>query len=246
MELGLDDLPAIDPEDFTAAAAPSTASKENGQTRAQFATEAKSIVDATLSLSWNRPSLHEGGPLPSEPSPVFTDPDSVEQALPAIEVKGGSTRGTILHKLMEEVLTGETEDTALDLERRSRELLEQLGETAVDDPSVGISPVELAGTVLKTLALPEVAALRSRLVPEVSVFGSHRKGMDETLVSGIADAVVWDDSGKIESIIDWKSDVQVPPDREANYLDQLRAYQQETGAGHALLVFMTPSRVVSA
>ncbi len=246
MELGLEDLPAIDPGDFKAAAAPSTAPAENGQTLAQFATEAKNIADATLKIDWNRPSLHEGGPLPSEPSPVFTDPDSVERALPAAEIKGSTKRGSILHKLMEEVLTGETEDTAPTLERRSRELLDQLGEAAVDDPSVGISPVELEGTVLKTLALPEVAALRSRLVPEVSVFGSHRKGMDETLVSGIADAVVWDDSGKIESIIDWKSDVEVPPDRMANYLDQLRAYQQETGAGHALLVFMTPSRVVSA
>jgi len=246
MELGLDDLPPIDPGDFKAATTASTAPKENVQTLAQFATEAKNIADATLQVSWKRPSLHEGGPPPSEPLPVFNDPESVEQALPTVEVKGSTTRGTILHKLMEEVLTGETEDTAPSLERRSRELLDQLGGIAAEDPSVGISPVELAGTVVKTLDLPEIAALRSRLVPEIAVFGSYRNGMEETLVSGIADALAWGENGKVEAIIDWKSDVEVIPERVARYLDQLRTYRDETGAERALLVFMTRSQVMQA
>jgi hypothetical protein len=161
-------------------------------------------------------------------------------------VKGSTKRGTILHKLMEEVLTGETQDTTPDLERRSRELLDQLGETATDDPTIGISPVELAGTVLKTLDLPEISALRPRLVPEFPVFGGHRTGMEEILVSGIADALAWDENGKVEAIIDWKSDVEVLPDRVAQYLDQLRTYRDETGAERALLVFMTPSQVMQA
>jgi hypothetical protein len=94
--------------------------------------------------------------------------------------------------------------------------------------------------------LPEVAALRLRLVPEVTVFGSHRDGMEETLVSGVADALTWDESGKIEAIVDWKSDVGVLPDRVANYLEQLRTYRDETGAEHAFLVFMTSSQVMRA
>ncbi len=244
IELCVEDLPAIKPEDFKTAEMASTASAENGQTLAQFANEAKNIVDATLKIDWNRPSLHESGPLPSEPSPVFTDPDSVEQELPTVEVIGGTKRGTILHKLMEEVLTGETQDTALNLERRARELLDQLGETAADDPRVGISPVELASTVLKTLDLPQIAALRPRLVPEVPVFGGHRNGMEEMLVSGIADALAWGENGKVEAIIDWKSDVDVLPDWVAQYLDQLRTYRDETGAERALLVFMTPSQIM--
>ena len=99
----------------------------------------------------------------------------------------------------------------------------------------------------RVLALEaEVAALKSRLVPEVTVFGGHRDGMEETLVSGITDALVWDETGKIETIIDWKSDVEVLPERISNYLEQLRTYQKETGAECALLVFMTSSKVICA
>ena len=103
-----------------------------------------------------------------------------------------------------------------------------------------------ARTVLKTLDLPEVAELRSRLVPEVTVFGGHRNAMEETLISGVADALVWDEDGNVETIIDWKSDVELVPDRVTNYLEQLRTYRNESGAERALLVFMTPSKVVYA
>jgi ATP-dependent exoDNAse (exonuclease V) beta subunit len=246
MELGLEDLPAIDPEDFKEAATPPTALTENGQTLAEFAKQAQNIADATLTIRWHRPSLHENGPPTPEPSPVFTDPESVEEELPPAEIKGGTKRGSVLHKLMEEVLTGETQDAHLDLERRARELLLQLGETPAADPKVGISPAELATTVLTTLALPEVATLRPRLVPEITVFGGHRNGMEETLVSGIADALAWDENGRIEAIVDWKSDVDAMPERVAQYLEQLRTYRNETGAERAFLVFMTQSKVIYA
>jgi hypothetical protein len=38
------------------------------------------------------------------------------QTSPPVEIKGSTKRGRILHKLMEEVLTSETQDTAVDLE----------------------------------------------------------------------------------------------------------------------------------
>ena len=41
-----------------------------------------------------------------------------------------------------------------------------------DDPAQGLAPVELAGCVLRALALPEVASLRPRLVPELPVYAS--------------------------------------------------------------------------
>jgi hypothetical protein len=41
----------------------------------------------------------------------------------------------------------------------------------------------------------------------------------------IADAVAWDADGKIEAVVDWKSDVEVLPDRIAQYLEQLRTYR---------------------
>ena len=44
------------------------------------------------------------------PLPIFTDPEAVDKTSETErpDVGGGATRGTILHKLMEEVLTGET------------------------------------------------------------------------------------------------------------------------------------------
>jgi exodeoxyribonuclease-5 len=245
VDLRIEDLPAIDPGDFGEAAIPSTVSSDNGQTRSQFAEQARKIVDATLTIKWHRPSLHEDAP-PSESSPVFSDPESAEEELLPIEIKGSTKRGRILHKLMEEVLTGETQDTIVDLKHRACELLTQLGETPAADPKASISPEEVAHTVLRTLALPEVAALRPRLLPEITVFGGNRSGMEETLVSGVADALASDEDGKIDTIVDWKSDVEVLPDRVAHYLEQLRTYRKQTGAERALLVFMTSSKVIYA
>ena len=86
-------------------------------------------------------------------------------------VAGSSTRGILLHKLMEEVLLGETNDGAAYLERRARELLAQLGIEPTEDPKSGISPAELAATVVRTLNLPEIQKLRPRLLPELPIFG---------------------------------------------------------------------------
>jgi ATP-dependent exoDNAse (exonuclease V) beta subunit len=182
----------------------------------------------------------------NEPVPVFSDPDSVEAAAPVIEVAGSATRGTILHKLMEEVLIGETQDTDSQLERRSAELLEQLGLEASADPKFGISPKELAATVVRTLSLPEIAALRPRLVPEHTVFGRENDARTEILVSGIADAVAHDKNGRIEVIIDWKSDVEMNGDKLAAYRAQLGDYRKQTGAERGLLVLMTAGTILNA
>jgi exodeoxyribonuclease-5 len=115
---------------------------------------------------------------------VFSDPESVDAAVPVIEIAGSSTRGTILHKLMEEVLSGETQDTGAELECRATERLAQLGREPSADPKSGISPKEMAATVARILSLPEIAALRPLLTPELTVFGSESDGRNETLDSG--------------------------------------------------------------
>jgi exodeoxyribonuclease-5 len=146
---------------------------------------------------------------------------------------------------MEEVLTGETQDTSAELERRATELVIQLGQKPSVDPKIGIAPKELAATIIRTLTLPEIAALRPRLVPELTVFGSTSDGTTETLISGIADAVAPDGNDGIEAIVDWKSDVEINSDRLAGYLKQLGAYRRETGAERAILVLMTAGKVVN-
>ena len=145
---------------------------------------------------------------------------------------------------MEEVLLGETNDGAEYLERRARELLAQLGIEPADDPKSGISPVELAATVVRTLDLPEIQKLRPRLLPELPIFGHQDAGDSEILISGIADAVALDDVGGTEAVVDWKSDVDASPRMIEHYRRQIDDYRKRTGAKRALIVMMTSGKTV--
>ena len=170
----------------------------------------------------------------------------VEEEAGKPEVLGGPLRGTILHKLMEEVLTGEIADDVGSLEARSAELLAQLGETPADDPVKGLVPNELAQVVANTLALPEVSALRDRLRAEFTVFGHHvdaAEPQNETALSGVTDAVALAPDGKIEVVVDWKSDVSPTNALREKYRAQVRDYLDASGAARGLVVYMTLGQV---
>ena len=244
VDLGLAVLPAINPADLGAEMSPTAAPADNTQTRTLFADEAKKVSEAAITIKWHRPSLHEADAPPAEPTPVFSDPESVDSGAPFIEIAGSATRGTILHKLMEEVLTGETKDAIPELERRATELLLEIGREPSVDPKLGLSPQELAAAVARTLNLPEIVELRPRLVPEHTVFGHESIGKVETFVSGIADAVACDVNNKIEVIVDWKSDVEMNATKLAAYRAQLGDYCKQTGASRALLVLMTAGKIL--
>jgi hypothetical protein len=138
-----------------------------------------------------------------------------------------------------------TPDSHAELESRATLLLEQLATKPSSDPKLGISPKELAKTVIRTLGLPEIAKLRPRLVPEQTVFGSKDAGKGLTLVSGIADAIAYDQNEKIEAIVDWKSDVHVSDQKLAMYRAQLSDYKTQTGAEQASIVLMTTGVVLT-
>lgn len=245
VDLGLPALPTIEPADLGTEKAALSTPEESKQSAELFGEQAGKISDAYHTIVWKRPSRHEvEAPQPVEGERIFSDPDQVDSTLEPIEVLGSATRGSILHKLMEEVLTGETPDTPIELERRSIELLSQLGLEPCQDLSEGISPTELASTVSKTLNLPEVAALLGSLAPEQTVLGCECSGTTETLVSGVIDATSRDEEGRISVIVDWKSDVALNQSRLAAYGDQLRQYRNQTGAARVLLVLMTAERVL--
>ena len=63
------------------------------------------------------------------------------------------------------------------------------------------------------------------------------------LVSGIADAVARDVTGKIEVIVDWKSDVNPTRADIEMYRGQVRSYLNATGAVLGLIVFVTSGRI---
>jgi ATP-dependent exoDNAse (exonuclease V) beta subunit len=245
VDLGIASLPAIKPEDVGVAKKRPVSTQENGQTREIFAAEAAAIFDARKTVNWRRPSRSEldsfgEGEVKIESAEI---PEATEIAPAA--VLGSSTRGTILHKLIEEVLTGESGDGKSDLETRAVDLIRQIGLEPAMDPKTGLCPNELASTIVRTLALPEIAALRQRLVAELPVFGSTVREGEEVLLSGQADAVALEDTGAIDTVIDWKSDVAPDPTTISRYRQQIGDYRKQTKAKRALLVFMTTGQVVN-
>jgi exodeoxyribonuclease-5 len=165
VDFGLEHLKAVD-SDLWEGRRPAAEVQENTQTRELFATEAAGISKLTRTLVWQRPSRDEADAVSaSSPTPLFENLEDAEQSaeVPVPAVAGSSTRGLILHKLIEEFLTGELRGEIPEVEQRALELLGQLGVKPVDDPRAGISPAEIAATVLRTLSLPEIARFGSRL-----------------------------------------------------------------------------------
>jgi ATP-dependent exoDNAse (exonuclease V) beta subunit len=244
VDLGLADLPPIKLEDIGAAKERTISLQENGQTREIFAAEAAAIFVGRQTVIWRRPSRSELDQVDEGEAKIESAeiPEAIEIAPAAI--LGSSTRGTILHKLIEEVLTGEGGDEKTDLEARAADLIRQTGQEPAADPATGICAAELAGTVIRTLALPDVAALRRRLVPELPVFGSEMRDGEETLLSGQADALAFDETGAIDIVVDWKSDVAPEPSSIGHYRQQIGDYRKQTKAKRALLVFITTGQVI--
>jgi hypothetical protein len=116
--------------------------------------------------------------------------------------------------------------------------MSQLVSAATDEKPLP-SPDEMAETALRALALPDIAALRPFLVPELAVWAA--RGID--LVAGRADALAIRDD-KIDVAIDWKSDVSPTPTVRKSYVGQLRDYLDATGAPRGALVFLTLGEVV--
>ena len=246
VDLRLALLPAVEPVPSSNAVSAPAEPMANSQTREVFTAEAERIVGAERHIGWLRPSRDEDDMTDVAEPPVIVGSTAAEQTerWPVSPIAGGAIRGTVLHKLLEEVLTGETAEDQVSLRHRATELLSELSIEKASDPKYGIAPEELAATVLQTLALPELAALRPRLVPESVIHAAHRCEEKEVLVAGIADAVAVDCNGAIEAVIDWKSDTYVNASILKSYQRQVRAYCKATGANRGMLVFMSHRRVI--
>jgi CRISPR-associated exonuclease Cas4 len=196
------------------------------------------------------PIFFSGGGAVSAVRPSDGDPEIVqfdttagigwEQPIDAVEMAaGGSVRGIILHKLMEELLTGELEDSIVPLQQRAAALAEQLEARSRSGPEVDAK--ELAMTALRTISLPELADGREGFVPEVPIYG--RIGADgNRLVTGRADAVRFRD-GRPQIVFDWKSDVAPEPATRAVYANQLALYVNVLHAERGAIVYMTSGQI---
>jgi ATP-dependent exoDNAse (exonuclease V) beta subunit len=251
VDLSLAELPSLDVSHLPADIATAGAGVGNVQTRATFAAEAEAIATQQTRLTWLAPSRDEnaaGTVLQEEEAGIWTgsaDDDQPRELEAAAPVQGGRERGLILHKLMEEVLTGETEETAAALAERAAQLIRALGRSPVADPATGLSAEELAGCVVRTLTLPDITALRSGLLAEFPVYAAHAVDGTETATAGVADALTLTTEGHPAVVVDWKSDVAPDPQTLDHYRAQVRAYLDMTGAERGLIVLMTSGAVIS-
>jgi ATP-dependent exoDNAse (exonuclease V) beta subunit len=247
--LDINALPILDLTNFNGSAAVSGESAVNVQDLATWEREAAVIAASERAIVWHQPSRHEGPHNPPEISEeIFVGPEAPLERLPRADdeikaIQGGRERGVILHKLLEEVLTRETDEDVAALQARASELLAQLGLADNEDSAVGLSSSEMASTVHRALQLPDVAALRPRLLPEFRVYAGVQAGQEISLTAGIADAVASDETGRVKAVIDWKSDVDPAPDQIDIYRAQVRYYLGATGAQLGLVVFLTSCRV---
>jgi len=250
VDLSLASLPAIDASHLPLDTFVAAGDTDNNQTREGFAVEANAIAARQVHLSWLAPSRDEsaaGQVLQEEEIGIWTgtgDELGPEPDVPT-PIQGGRERGLILHKLMEEVLTGECEDSSTSLRSRAEALILALGMCPSTDPADGLSADELALCVARTLALPEIVALRTTLLAEFPVYALRQEETELVATAGIADALTIDAAGQPAVIVDWKSDVAPTPRTLDHYRAQVRAYLDMTGAEQGLIVLMTSATIIS-
>ncbi|MDA9433698.1 UvrD-helicase domain-containing protein [Bradyrhizobium sp. CCBAU 51627] len=249
VDLSLDALPAFDASHLPLEPVVAVASAGNDQTRESFAAEAKAIAERQVRLIWLAPSRDEdavGTVSQQEEADIWTSsddgpPTELEAPTPA---QGGRERGLILHKMMEEILTGETDESLPALAIRAEELIRALGKIPAGDSAAGLAPEELAGCVARTLALPQIAVLRPALLAEFPVYAIRGDDTDLVATAGIADALTVS-NGRPAVIVDWKSDVNPDVQSIEHYRSQVRAYLDVTGAERGLIVMMTSGAIIT-
>lgn len=248
VDLGVGELPAIELPDDVPALTGTDEDAQNLQTREVFEREAARVAAASRPMVWTVPSREEDVSKPLEQSPpldvfVSSGDNSAAPSDTVTAIQGGRERGLVLHKLLEEVLTGETADTVDALSARAGELAGMLGVAVGDDAAAGLSAQEVAATVRRTLALDVVSGLRARLVPEFNVYSASQVDDKLQVRTGVVDAIAYDDVGRPEAVLDWKSDVAPSADVTAHYKAQVRSYLQMTKTPKGFVVFATTGTV---
>jgi exodeoxyribonuclease-5 len=249
VDLAVSDLPPIDLSAFCLEIPPRPEENQNIQTREVFASEAARIVDLSHPIVWLTPSKHDAADEHTNGEAAVISISNLDEettdTVPLIEVKGSTKRGLIIHKLLEEVLTGETLENLDNLTSRAHELIISLNETHHDVAAEGISADEIASSCSLALNLPEIQELRlGNLRPEISIYASDLKGSLEQITSGFADAIAYKD-GSPDVVIDWKSDVSPSANIIESYKGQIKAYLSAVGAKKGLLVFVTSGKTIN-
>lgn len=235
MYAGIPELPSVNSERFRPQR---VVEPENQQSIDKFGEEHRRLLSSVRKIRWLKPSEDDPDRVHAETSAVVDATDDTPET-PA-PIGAGRIRGLALHKLLEEVLTGELAETPTALTGRAAQLIGQLAGA----PNTRNLPEssELAATVQRTLALPEVAAMRENLIPEISIYGMTLGETESIALSGRADAVAVE-GGRVSVVVDWKSDIAPTADDVQFHAHQLRDYITGTGASRGALVYITPGKV---
>src|SRR5262249_38393823 len=145
-------LPRLDLSGMTSRPVPISTDPPNAQTAEIFEAERAAIDAIAMPRTWIRPSDHDTDRIPTTEAIALEPGDAPEVNAP---VGAGRVRGLVLHKLMEEVLTGELAKDFGRFAGRARELLAEL---VLDPAEGGALPVadEVAATAWRTLQLPDI------------------------------------------------------------------------------------------
>lgn len=141
--LDIEGLPALDLTGLTATTPSTVAPIGNAQDIGTWEREAAFIAASERKIAWHQPSRHEGTESSAKTADeVFAGTDAFVDHMPVaadeIAIQGGRERGLLLHKLMEEVLGGETPDDEPALKSRASALIAQLGLEDRADASAGL------------------------------------------------------------------------------------------------------------
>jgi ATP-dependent exoDNAse (exonuclease V) beta subunit len=227
-------LPSLDLSRMTLALGPMNVDPPNTQTAELFAAERSVIDAAAVPLTWIRPSDHDPDRITTIEAIALEPSDAPEMDAP---LGAGRVRGLLLHKLMEEVLSGELVEDIGRFASRARELLAEL---VLDPAEGGTMPDagEIATVAWRTLGLPDIAALRARLVPEWPIYTLLTGHPGPGALAGRIDAIAYS-GNRAEVVVDWKSDIDPSEADVRAHAGQLEDYLRATGAQRGVLVYMT-------
>jgi ATP-dependent exoDNAse (exonuclease V) beta subunit len=203
----------------------------NDQTAAIFADERERVERLTPSIEWRRPSLADVDRELLDRATIDVGMSEGDSEIEAVVVGAGALRGIVLHKLMEELLTGLLVPDLAHLTDRASTLTQEaiVAGTTVPDPS------EMAATALRTFSHEKLKPFIAKLVPEIPLFGARS---DTVLVSARADAIAFE-AGVPVAAFDGKSDVAPTLGDHDAYASQLLEYLELIGAEKGAVVYMT-------
>lgn len=241
-DLKLQDIQTMDMESFSSKMRVQRDVTLNSQDEKTFSEQINSILAVKKPIVNKTPSRHE-----THASSLRISIDDLIEAEPVSDptefVQGSAERGVVMHKLMEEILTGELPDNEGYIETRARELIQQMiasKEDEIKDMDARIMTKE----IVQTLSLPQIADIRNRLVPEVATYASFENDRIEGVTFGIMDATEISENGSIETVIDWKSDRSPAVPTIELYRKQISDYMAMNAVKRGLIVFMASGKVL--